>query len=341
MDTTTESTPAPSADTSSAAPAISAPSSAEATSQRPATALEAFAQVTADPSTATDPAAIAQVETGAPAPTDKKGPIPFDVHSKALDNARTKASEEALAKHREQFGWAETVDRSAVEQMQKLGQLYTADRGGYVKQLLAESIADPQLAPIVRSEIARILGSSRQAAAPSFEPDIPVYDGQGVLVNQTFSAEKVRELITHSVAEALGKEIGPIKQDFEARQATAAETEKQAAFDRELDAIWNKNIELPHFAEYQNEIGKVFAAMPLFEIRDGKKVPISPDQALQKSWNQVVGSQLEAKAQAKALDTFKTKAAAQTVDGSGKAASTPKRPRTPAELAAYMRQMAT
>lgn len=322
--TTTESAPVPSSTESSA---IAAPE----TSARPASALEAFAQVTADPSTTQETAATGQVEPGAvPPSTEKKGPIPFEVHSKALDNARTKASEEALAKHREQYGWAETVDRKAIEEAQRIGQLYTTDRAGYVRQLLAEAVTDPTLAPIVRSEAARILAGSRSAPAPSFEPDIPVYDDEHRLVNQTFSADKVRELITHSVAEALGKEIGPIKQDLETRQATAKADADKAAFEKSVDDIWTEaNEVLPHFKEHQEAIGKVFAT-----------IPGPADKALRKAWAQVVGPTLEAKATSQVLDSFNKKKDAQTIDGSGRAASTPKRPRNPAELAAYMRSIA-
>lgn len=328
---TIEAPPVATTEAAPAAPATSAPVSESAPS-RPATALEAFAQVTAEDTPTPETAATGQGDPGAP---KEKGEPPKEKWEQILANARTKAETEAMTKWREQYGWAETVDRAAIEQAQQLGKLYTTDRAGYVRQLLSEAVTDPELAPIVRSEAARILAGSRQPHAPSFEPDIPVYDAQGQLVNQTFSAEKQRELITHIVTEALGKEVGPIKQDLDARQAAQKKVDDQIAFDKTIKDIWDDSSDLPHFTEHAAEIGKVYAALKT----DG--TPESHARALRQAWKRVVGPKLDQIAQTKALDSFKTKAAAQTVDGSGRAASTPKRPTNPAELAAYMRQIST
>jgi len=331
METTIDTTPAPVSTDSSTTPASGA-------SERPATAQQAFAHVAAEmeteaaaqPDGATTPPA-ATTDPGAPPPSStKQGPIPFDVHSKALENARTKASEEALAKHREQFGWAEQVDRAAVEQAQRLGQLYAQDRAGYVRQLLSEAAADPVLAPVVRSEAARMLAQGRGAQAPSFEPDIPVYDDKGQLVAQTFSAAKVQELIKHVVAEALGKELSPLKTDFESRQ----QREQAETLQRELQTFATTTYQeavdvLPGFKEHEADISKVFLTLRGDD----------PAKDLRQAWKQVVGPTLKADAAKQVLDTFTKKQQAQTVDGSGKAASTPTRPRNPRELAAYMRSI--
>ncbi len=331
MEATIDTTPAPVSTDSSATAATGG-------SERPATAHEAFAQVATamESETSAQPGAATTAPAEIPDPTappssTKQGPIPFDVHSKALENARIKASEEAIAKHRETFGWAESVDRAAVQQAQELGRLYSQDRAGYVRQLLAEAASDPVLAPVVRSEAARMLAAGRGQQAPSFEPDIPVYDDKGTLVSQTFSAGKVRELITHSVAEALAKELSPLKTDFESRQQREqAETEHRELVTSTQRIYAHALDVLPHFKENEKEISDVFATMTGDDPRDD----------LERAWKQVVGPKLSATATKQVLDTFNKKQNAQTVDGSGKAASAPTRPRNPRELAAYMRSIA-
>jgi hypothetical protein len=304
-------------------------SSATATpepSARPSTALKAFEQVTA-PSSDTDTAATAPDETGvvSPSTSEKEGPIPFKAHHTALANAR----EKAVAEWKEKFGWAETLDRQAVEQAARLGQLYSTDRAGYVRQLLSEAVTDPDLAPVVRSEAARILAGSRQSA-PDPLPDFPIIDGEGNTV------ASLAEVINRHVAAALDKEVKPLKQDFESRQQHEQHEKAEAAKTAAVDDIFTEAIDvLPQFEKHKTEIAKVFATLPI----DGS--PGSTAKALRQAWKQVVGPTLTADATADVLNTFKTKANAQTVDGSGKAASTPKRPTNPKELAVYMRQIAT
>ena len=328
----------PATDTPSSAPTESSAIAATEPS-RPASAAEAFSQVTAEMDTETP----APTDTATTPPADaadplsaKHGPIPFAVHDQALKNARVKASEEALAKHRETFGWAEQVNRADVEQAVQLARLYQTDRAGYIRQLLTEAGGDPQLGPVVRSEAARILAANRQAAPPSFDPDIPVYDDRGQKVAETFSAAKQRELITHMVAEALGKEVGPLKQDYESRQEQVKAEKERAeaeAFQQELNTFvtdtYQEAIEvLPGFKEHEKEISKVM-----------ETIPGDPAKAMRQAWKQVVGPTLEAEALTKVRASFTNKQNAQTVDGSGRAASTPARPKTRSELAAFMRQI--
>jgi hypothetical protein len=189
------------------------------------------------------------------------------------------------------------------------------------------------LAPIVRSEAARILAAGRSATPEADpEPDVPVYDGEGKLVNGVFSGKQQLHLIASLRAEIadLRKQVSPLTQSEAGRQQAAKAEADKRDLDTKVASIWTEALEvLPYFEEHKEEIGKVFAT-----------IPGPPDVALRKAWKQVVGPKLDAKATSKVLDTFNKKADAQTVDGSGKAASTPKRPRNPAELAAFMRQQA-
>ncbi len=325
MEGTAESTPAASVDTS--APAVS---------ERPTSAHDALTQaaaaITSETAAPLETAATGPAQPGDPASAlhPSTGSPPEKHWPTILENARTKAKDEALAQWRQQHGWAEQVDRQAVERMGQIAELYQRDRPGYIRQILADAVSDPTLAPVVRSEAARILGQ-RQAPPVDLSPDIPVIDEQGRVVSQTLSAERIQARIDAGIAKALGtmgEQVKPLLSEREARQ----QREQAAEEDRQLEAytgdLYNEACDvLPHFKEYEPEIARVMAT-----------IPGDPARAMRQAWKQVVGPTLSAKAKAEVLDSFSKKAAAQTVDGSGKAASTPTRPRTVQELAAFMRQ---
>ena len=181
--------------------ATAAPGTSITPAERP-TMAQAFAS---DAATPTESQAQPDAATTQPAettnaqapvhPSEKTGPIPFDVHKTALDNARTKARAEVEA----ELGWAKSVDRAAVEEAARIGQLYQTDKPAYIRQILSEALASPELAPLVRSEAARVLGSRPKEQTAEIEPDIPVVDQSGAVVSQAFSAGKVKELTDHFI----------------------------------------------------------------------------------------------------------------------------------------------
>lgn len=298
--TLTSSTPTP-----TAAPAISAPSSSESASPRP-TMAEAFAADAApDPTSDASPEGAATTAPDATqAGTSAQGPIPFDVHKTALENARTKAVAQAQAEFEQQYGWAKSVDRTAVSEAQRLGQMYQQDRPGYIREVLREAMSDADLAPLVRSEAARVLGSRQQQApqADSMEPDIPVMDAAGNVVAQTFSAGKVQQIVQRAIEDAIGREISPIKQDFQQRQQQAQQAKVEQEISTAATGYYDTAIsELPHFKEHEAEIAKAM-----------ESIPGDPGQALHRAWAKVVLPKLQATHQSQALDSLKTKAAAST-----------------------------
>lgn len=328
MEGIAESTPAAATETSSAPAASERPTSARDALTQAAASLQSDAATSTDtgatsPAAATDP-------TGAlhPSTPEKTGPIPFDVHHKALENARQKAVDE----WRQQHGWAEHVDRAEVERMAQIATLYQRDRPGYLRQVLTEAVQDPTLAPMVRSEAARILGQ-RQAQPVDLSPDVPVLDEAGNVVTQTLSADRIQARIDAAVAKALetfGGKVDPLLKERETRQAQEQVAEQTRQLEAHVGDLYAEACEvLPHFKEHETAIAKVMEG-----------IPGDPAKAMRKAWAQVVGPTLAAKATSQVLDSFKSKAAAQTVDGSGQAASTPARPRNEQELRRYLRQLA-
>lgn len=268
------------------------------------------------------PAATAQADatTEIGDSTTAPGPIPFTAHKTALENARAKAKDAALAEFQQQYGWAMQADRSVVETGMQIGQLYQSDRPGFIRQVLAEAITDPTLAPLVRSEAARVLGSRQHQAPPATDlsPDIPVLDANGQVVTQTYSAERVQQIVQQAIQDALGKELTPIKQDFESRQQQEQARQQQQALQQEVNEIYREATDvLPGFEEHKDEIAKVFAT-----------IPGDPAKALRAAWKQVVGGKLAVADQVKAdtLKTLQTQAAASTVNPAASIVSPTKRP---------------
>jgi hypothetical protein len=251
-------------------------------SERP-TFAQAFAQdAAATPATPAAPEGTATIEPaavtamdGAINPSEPKGPIPFDVHKTALDNARIKAADQAKQEFEAQFGWAKSVDRGAVEEAARLGQLYQTDRAGYIRQVLAEAITDPSLAPLVRSEAARVLGSRQSPPQPAQTvPDVPIVNEQGQVVGN------LRDIVQAHLAEYAAKEIAPLKSDLQQRKADADARQAQQELQTQVQDIYAEALDvLPGFKEHEAAIAKVFAT-----------IPGDPAKAMRAAWKQVVGS---------------------------------------------------
>lgn len=312
--------------TPSAAPATSGATSGET---RPASFEEAFArdasaspaETPATPSSSTDQPAPATVapETPTPAVTPTPGPIPYERHKSVLDNAyaeRDQARQEALAL-RAQF------DSPEGQRLRQWGQAYTQDPAAWFRQTVAElSAAHPDLVGQIRSDAARLLGS-RQQAETSLEPDIPVYDESGREVNRTFSAERVQAIVQRAVADAIGREVQPIKQDFQQRkQQEYARQESQRA----------EQSALAQFNEMKDEPGFLVKGPDGKDVVDpdiAKAFAEHPEWSLETCYRKVVGPKQRARAQAEQLDHLKTKAAAASgVNPAGAAVTSTHKPRS-------------
>lgn len=291
----------------------------ETVSERP-TFAQAFASeapaaesLPATPSPESQPAASASADTTVP-PADQttgdvtpaEGPVPYARFKEV--NEGKKALEDKLTA----LQWAESVDRGAVERASQLGQLYQRDRAGYIRQVLAEAVTNPDLAPLVRSEAARVLGARQPQPDADIEPDIPVVNDQGQVVSQAFSAERVKQFVQRAVTEALTKEVGPLKQtvqsvEQERQQAVIRQqAEQAAAADYQRAQAW------PGFTEHQDAIAQAFAE--------------HADWSIQDAYIAVAVPKLQAAAEAKTLEALKTKAAASTVNPAAAVVTSQARP---------------
>ena len=270
------------------------------------------ASATASPAVGTD-----STQTAAPAIEATANPItdstttgepPRERWADILENTRKKEREAALTEWRQQYGWAESVDRSQLEQMAQWYSRYNGDAGEFMESILQESLAHPVHGASVKSRIGRMLASLRAQQAqpepePTFEPDVPVMNEQGQIVSRTYSADLVKQLLAHEV----GKAIQPLKQDFETRQETAkqqqAREQRQAQAFQQADADVAYVTKRPFFKEHKDEIIRVFKENPSMSIREAADYVL--DTKILPSFGQ--------QAEAKVLSDLQQKANAQTV----------------------------
>lgn len=302
-----------------------------------------------DPSGESTPAASASADATVPpataAPTDgnqpgaeAKGEPPKERWDDILNNARTKTRAEVEAEYKQKYGWAESVNPTEFQQIQQWARQYQSDPIAWFAQTAAELRQQfPHLAQNLHSEAARVLAGARsnpqQAAPTDIEPDIPVVDEQGRVVSQAFSADRVKQLIAHAVQDAIGKEVAPMKADFQSRQQQEQARQEQAQIESSVKSIYEQaSSELPQFKENEAEIAKALA-----------EIPGDPGTALYRAWAKVVLPKYQAQSKADVLDSFKQKAAAKTEAPSAGAASPMTRPtnardleKTIAHLAASM-----
>ncbi len=294
------------------------PTMAEAFASNPPDAAETL---TATPDGTEQPADA----TAPPAPAADitpvlEGSIPVERHKAVLDKAydRAERAEAELHTLRQQSGWMASQEG---QQLQQWANQYRSNPREWFARTAAELASQsPELASQMRSDAARILAGRTPAAAQpvSFEPDIPVYDQSGQLVEQTFSAKRVQALIQHSVQEALRAEVGPMKTDYESRkqQAQIAQ-EKQEA----------QNIATSKFERAKKWDG--FLSDPVKGIVDPDAVKAfqeHPEWDLNDIYIEVIVPKLRARAQASTLDSLKTKAAAASVTPNGAVVAATKRP---------------
>jgi hypothetical protein len=330
--TTTTSTPGSTSSPVSAAPATSAPAATPTPSQRPtfaqAFAADAAAQQTA-PATSTEPAATVPV-AGQPTSGETKGPIPFDVHHTALQNARTKAEADALAKWRQQYGWAEQMtagDRDGLQRWAQLADRMSSDPIGHITDLIQELQNHTVYGPQLRSQAGRLLAGARGPQRVDMTPDLEVRNDQGQVVERSFSAPKLLAILDQVVNDKLS----PLQQDANQRKAAEQQAQRQTEARAEMQRISTAadsmledingilDIDDPKSSDAMQLYSEVTKVMEQYPTLSGYRAALHVRDSILKP-------SAAAKAQAAAVDSLKTQAAAQSVKPSGAATPATKRP---------------
>ena len=223
---------------------------------------------TAQPEGATTPPAVET--TDSPVSTDPAkpaGPIPFDVHKTALDNARTKA----IAEYQQKYGWAEQVQQQDFQQAQRLASaLYRADgdKIAALNTLIAElRKEDPNFETQIRSFAARTLGqrSSQPAAEQEPQPDLPIQLEDGRVVH-LYSAEqqaKREAFLQQKWMQTVEQKLQPFQQTHEQLQAERQAVARQQQVDHFVTTTsrdvksWPHMDNPAHLATFQQELAKL------------------------------------------------------------------------------------
>lgn len=308
------------------------------------TAAKRAAERAADP---TVPPATAGATTTPPAKAP--GPIPFDVHKTALDNARTKEAERINGEWRD-YEWFRQQGVPAGD-LRELAELVLSTKGDPVALIdkLAEQVAaDPVHSKALTQFAAKRLAAARGATAAPDEdiaPDVEVVDGNGQVVGRAYSANalaKREQALMRRLLGEVAQEIAPLKQSHDAaikaEQRAAAQTaakEWSGGFGKELASF-------QFFTEHKSAIGG-YVADALGKLPKGD--PRADDPAFLEAltlrgYHAIVGPKLPALIQAQVTATHKQKAVAQTESPSRAAAAPGKRPTNPQELAAFMKAKA-
>jgi len=276
-------------------------------------------------------------------PSAKEGPIPFQVHKTALDNARVKEREAVQAEFDQQYGWAKHVPRETIEHWSGIAKTMASDPARFLDTYFAEAANDPRFSASVRSWAARTLGarapqSPQQAQMP--QPDVQIVDQAGNVTGMTYSDKQLALRDNWTKQQLLAevqKEYGPLKAEREQEKSQRAAAEYHRQVEAKVDdllgdvsAVLDIRDDMP--AEQKKVL---FDAVDALMANDPR---LSVHKAAMQVRQSHVLPTLKASATRDALDTMKQKAAGNTA-GSGGSATPLTRPKTAKELAAYMRSL--
>jgi hypothetical protein len=305
-------------------PPASTPAAADASST--AGSATTAPAASAEPSPATTTAVPGTpVSPTTPTPESKPpGPIPFDVHKTALENARTKAAQEAETK----YGWAAAIPEQHRDTVGTFYRLMEGDPTQAVEVLIGTIANDPQHAPKLRSLLGRLLGTRPQgqpSATGGFpEPDTEGVDDQGNRI-PLYSAASMPKIIA-AIEQRLEAKYRPLEEDFRTRQ----QREQDAAVDAEM----RRNAETwatqryaqisawPHYKANEAEIAKAMQADPALTEGD--------------AYISVVVPKLSQQERQSVVASMHDKVAASSVNPATPTSGAPPRPKTFAEAFARL-----
>lgn len=294
---------------SAAASPAPAESSAPVTETAPldaATTLPADSATTTSPST--EPAAVA-------------GPIPFQAHKTALENARTKATQEANAQW-QQYEWAKQIDPQDFQQVQQISRHFKP--GGNpiegLQSLMAEIRKDPQYDAQLKSMAARAL-SQRSTAQPQvqdFNPkSIQLEDGS---IFSGYSADQVQALVTQELAK-VRQELQPVLKTHEAMQTERAEAARTHQIEQFTSSAYADIVTWPgmELKENQQALAQEIARMQV-DPNDSSAVLLAANTAFRK----VIASKGYTASRQAVLNDINRQAAASTVNPAQSSTRAPK-----------------
>lgn len=269
------------------------------------------------PSTVTPPASsTAAPATGAPAAVvtqdqtaSSSNEPPRERWDSILDNARTKTRADVEREYKQKYGWADQFHEQPYEFVESwIDQL--AQHPQYGSQILAKA------ARLLNSRRGRQIGPEAGAAVEEPVPDVPIVDGQGQVVGQTYSATQLKKWREWDWAQreaTLADRFAPLEQRAQRQEQAEQVAQLQATATQQSQQTLTELRAQPYFKDHEADIKRAFADHP--EWGDNLH------RAYLHVLTTTVLPKLSQTEQAKVLDSLQTKAAATTVSPQAQAAT--------------------
>jgi hypothetical protein len=270
-------------------------------------------------------------------PATPQGPIPFDVHKTALDNARTKAAAEALrGLTPEQFntmaGWWQ---RAQQDTNGFLTETLTSHPQAIeiLQAALTKLNAHPTFGPQLKSLAAKALASARGNPTPKAPEMVKVQLEDGSVVAMPRDPAAYLAYHQSQWEKGVGDKLAPITQTVDALKAEHDAAVHEAQIDHFVTTTYE---DVKTWPGMQDASARTAVAQALQTMQVDPNDPRAVTLALNAAYRQVVLPTLSANAERTYAASLKQKAAAQIESASTSAAAPMSRPKNPHELAKYL-----
>lgn len=305
-------------------------SSVEVSPSSETTAVSGDAPATVAPAAATQDQGSVSHETDA----RKTGPVPLDVHTKALENARTKEAERVRAEIEQQYQWTKAIPETRREAVTTFLRQYDADPVGTLMNELRNVGGSPQYAAQVRSELARLLGARTPAADPEPAPDLDA--GNGMLIYSASQQKAWQEWNTRQLTSTLTKQFEEKLQPLQDRAKAMELSERNAAYSTSVTQVLASMKKAdPEFEKHMPAIAELIQGDPRLRKMAVEQEYPDPQTAIELAWSRIYRERVlperNKTAEASWLASQQTRAVASTTNPATATTATPKRPRSMTE----------
>jgi hypothetical protein len=280
--------------TATAVTAPSQPTPAPSPAARPSSWEDAFAQTEATAEQAaptTDEVTDGDAPTIAEPPTpeiaqaatpDKEGPVPFKAHKTALENARTKAKEEALQTFQQQHG--EDLQLAQAWRTDPIATfMWAAD------QIRSRPDLAPQLASLAGKQLAAQKGKQPQPQVEA-EPEADLQMQDGTLLYSDKQLKKWHQWNAKQQDTRLAEQFKPLMQLQQGIQQLQQHDTQTQEFLQQAEPLMTELQQMPGFKDHLSEIAT--KQDELFRQHGGNPVPL-----WYRAYREVVPPKLQAQQQ--------------------------------------------
>lgn len=280
----------------------------------------------ADTGTATTAPAAVQVE-----PRSTEGPIPFQTHKTALENARLKAAEEAWKGYESLKG----VPPEQVQELLHWWQRASQDTDGFLLQTMQEHSdpvaileklvqqvqSHPQHSQRLASLAAKQLAAQRGQVEPQPDRQIQLEDGSIVTVFSPEQQAKRDAWFQQRTLQQLRQEFAPITKTVEQFQ----KQQEAAAKDQQITQFTTTTLrDVQTWPGMDSPENRALVAQALDKMPVNGDDPRDVSLALNAAWRSVILPQLGKAERSKVLQTIHQTAAANSINPAQTGTQAPK-----------------